>query len=105
MWSAFQALHLATKKSVKNNYFEGGGSHSWISYYQERIKSKSFYLHEWHTITDASETTNNLYEYTNKYVAMFNYFFVFHITIYLFSISDLLSSWTLKSGLRRNLRR
>lgn len=68
MWSAFQALHLATKKSVKNNYFEGGSSHSWISYYQERIKSKSFYLHEWHTITDASETTNNLYEYTNKYV-------------------------------------
>lgn len=51
---------------MKNNYFEGGGSHSWVSYYQDRIKSKSSYLHEWHTITDASETTNNLYEYTNK---------------------------------------
>lgn len=73
MWSAFQALHLATKKSVKNNYFEGGSSHSWISYYQERIKSKSFYLHEWHTITDASETTNNLYEYTNKPAEQLNF--------------------------------
>lgn len=73
MWSAFQALHLASKKSVKNNYFENGGSHSWVSFYRNRIKSNSFYLHEWHTITDPSETTNKIFEFTNKPIEQTNF--------------------------------
>lgn len=45
--SAFQALHLAIKKSISKNYYEGGGSHSWVSYYKNRVNSSQVCLHEW----------------------------------------------------------
>ncbi|KAI7688090.1 hypothetical protein SSS_08051 [Sarcoptes scabiei] len=68
MWSIFQALHLATKKSVKNNYYEGGGSHRWVIYYKNNIKSNSRCLQEWHTIvSDQSDTNyNNIFEFSRS---------------------------------------
>jgi len=45
--SALQALHRASSKSRENNYFEGGGTHSWINYYEQRINSDRSCLNEW----------------------------------------------------------
>lgn len=71
MWSAFQALHLANKKSRKNNYYVNGGSHKWVSYYQARIKSNGSCLHEWHAIVDLHEANcNSIYQIENKYVLL-----------------------------------
>ncbi|XP_075591967.1 protein phosphatase Slingshot [Dermatophagoides farinae] len=67
MWSIFQSLHLATKKSIKNNHYEGSGSHRWVISYQNNIKSNSRCLHEWYTVNDQWEGTyNNVIDLTRS---------------------------------------
>ncbi|GAB6030315.1 hypothetical protein CHUAL_005985 [Chamberlinius hualienensis] len=52
MWSALQTLHKASDKATKGNYFLGGGSHSWIDYYEKTINSDRSCLNEWHAMDD-----------------------------------------------------
>ncbi|XP_076282421.1 protein phosphatase Slingshot isoform X2 [Lasioglossum baleicum] len=50
MWSALQTLHKVSSKAREQNYFLGGLSHDWVSYYEERIESDRSCLNEWHAM-------------------------------------------------------
>ncbi|GAB0093489.1 Protein phosphatase Slingshot [Sergentomyia squamirostris] len=50
MWSALQTLHKVSSKARENNYFAGGPSHDWVSYYEENIESDRSCLNEWHAM-------------------------------------------------------
>ncbi|XP_055683379.1 protein phosphatase Slingshot isoform X2 [Lutzomyia longipalpis] len=50
MWSALQTLHKVSSKARENNYFAGGPSHEWVSYYEENIESDRSCLNEWHAM-------------------------------------------------------
>ncbi|XP_048508668.1 protein phosphatase Slingshot isoform X4 [Athalia rosae] len=50
MWSALQTLHKVSSKAREQNYFLGGLSHDWVSYYEQRIESDRSCLNEWHTM-------------------------------------------------------
>lgn len=50
MWSALQTLHKVSSKARDNNYYPGGPSHSWASYYEERISSERSCLNEWNAM-------------------------------------------------------
>lgn len=48
--SALQTLHKVSSKARENNYFAGGPSHEWVSYYEEHIESDRSCLNEWHAM-------------------------------------------------------
>ncbi|XP_067206482.1 protein phosphatase Slingshot isoform X2 [Linepithema humile] len=50
MWSALQTLHKVSGKAREQNYFLGGLSHDWVSYYEQRIESDRSCLNEWHAM-------------------------------------------------------
>ncbi|XP_020284092.1 protein phosphatase Slingshot homolog 2 isoform X2 [Pseudomyrmex gracilis] len=50
MWSALQTLHKVSAKAREQNYFLGGLSHDWVSYYEQRIESDRSCLNEWHAM-------------------------------------------------------
>lgn len=50
MWSALQTLHKVSSKAREQNYFLGGLSHDWVSYYEQRIESDRSCLNEWHAM-------------------------------------------------------
>ncbi|CAB0039540.1 unnamed protein product [Trichogramma brassicae] len=50
MWSALQTLHKVSSKARAHNYFLGGLSHDWVSYYEQRIESDRSCLNEWHAM-------------------------------------------------------
>ncbi|KAK4875115.1 hypothetical protein RN001_011537 [Aquatica leii] len=52
MWSALQTLHKASSKAREENYFQGGISHDWVDYYEQRIESDRSCLNEWHAMDD-----------------------------------------------------
>ncbi|KAF5269668.1 hypothetical protein FQA39_LY08591 [Lamprigera yunnana] len=52
MWSALQTLHKASSKAREENYFQGGLSHDWVDYYEQRIESERSCLNEWHAMDD-----------------------------------------------------
>ena len=48
--SALQTLHKVSAKARQCNYFEGGGSHSWIKCYEQKITIERSSYNEWHAI-------------------------------------------------------
>ncbi|XP_046680249.1 protein phosphatase Slingshot isoform X3 [Homalodisca vitripennis] len=50
MWSALQTLHKVSSKAREHNYFLGGVTHEWVSYYEQRIESDRSCLNEWHAM-------------------------------------------------------
>ncbi|XP_060528531.1 protein phosphatase Slingshot isoform X3 [Cylas formicarius] len=50
MWSALQTLHKVSAKAREENYFQGGMTHGWVDYYEERIESERSCLNEWHAM-------------------------------------------------------
>ncbi|GJQ75685.1 hypothetical protein Trydic_g17759 [Trypoxylus dichotomus] len=50
MWSALQTLHKVSSKAREENYYQGGLSHSWVNYYEDRIESDRSCLNEWHAM-------------------------------------------------------
>nr|CAH7732907.1 unnamed protein product [Callosobruchus chinensis] len=50
MWSALQTLHKVSGKARDQNYFQGGGTHGWVDYYEQRIHSDRSCLNEWHAM-------------------------------------------------------
>lgn len=48
--SALQTLHKVSAKARASNYYPGGPSHDWVSYYEDRIESEQSCLNEWHTM-------------------------------------------------------
>ncbi|XP_011297253.1 protein phosphatase Slingshot isoform X3 [Fopius arisanus] len=50
MWSALQTLHKVSSKAREQNYFAGGLSHDWVSYYEKRIASDRSCLNEWNAM-------------------------------------------------------
>ncbi|XP_069703862.1 protein phosphatase Slingshot isoform X2 [Periplaneta americana] len=50
MWSALQTLHKVSSKAREQNYFLGGLTHDWVSYYEQRIESDRSCLNEWHAM-------------------------------------------------------
>ncbi|XP_055585183.1 protein phosphatase Slingshot isoform X2 [Uranotaenia lowii] len=55
MWSALQTLHKVSSKAREHNFFAGGTSHEWVSYYERHIDSDRSCLNEWHAM-DALES-------------------------------------------------
>ncbi|XP_057667446.1 protein phosphatase Slingshot isoform X2 [Diorhabda carinulata] len=50
MWSTLQTLHKVSAKAREQNYFQGGLTHSWVEYYENRIESDRSCLNEWHAM-------------------------------------------------------
>ncbi|KAJ8680090.1 hypothetical protein QAD02_015877, partial [Eretmocerus hayati] len=50
MWSALQTLHKVSSKAREHNYFLGGLTHDWVSYYEQRIESDRSCLNEWNAM-------------------------------------------------------
>ncbi|XP_059481156.1 protein phosphatase Slingshot isoform X2 [Neocloeon triangulifer] len=50
MWSALQTLHKVSSKARENNYFLGGLTHEWATYYEQRVDSERSCLNEWHAM-------------------------------------------------------
>ncbi|XP_062537372.1 protein phosphatase Slingshot isoform X2 [Armigeres subalbatus] len=50
MWSALQTLHKVSSKAREYNFFAGGSSHEWVSYYESHIDSDRSCLNEWHAM-------------------------------------------------------
>lgn len=50
MWSTLQTLHKVSAKAREQNYFQGGLTHSWVEYYENRIESERSCLNEWHAM-------------------------------------------------------
>jgi hypothetical protein len=48
--SALQTLHKVSSKAREQNYFLGGLTHDWVSYYEQRIESDRSCLNEWHAM-------------------------------------------------------
>nr|CAD7455486.1 unnamed protein product [Timema tahoe] len=48
--SALQTLHKVSSKAREHNFFLGGLTHDWVSYYERRIESDRSCLNEWHTM-------------------------------------------------------
>ena len=48
--SALQTLHKVSSKAREHNYFLGGLTHDWVSYYEQRIESDRSCLNEWHAM-------------------------------------------------------
>ncbi|RZB54403.1 protein phosphatase Slingshot, partial [Asbolus verrucosus] len=48
--SALQTLHKVSSKAREQNYFQGGLTHGWVNYYEERIESDRSCLNEWHAM-------------------------------------------------------
>ncbi|CAL7933182.1 unnamed protein product [Xylocopa violacea] len=48
--SALQTLHKVSSKAREQNYFLGGLSHDWVSYYENRIESDRSCLNEWNAM-------------------------------------------------------
>ncbi|XP_050302946.1 protein phosphatase Slingshot isoform X2 [Anthonomus grandis grandis] len=50
MWSALQTLHRVSAKAREGNYYQGGGTHSWVEHYEEGVTSERSCLNEWHAM-------------------------------------------------------
>ncbi|XP_065092465.1 protein phosphatase Slingshot isoform X2 [Ochlerotatus camptorhynchus] len=50
MWSALQTLHKVSSKAREHNFFAGGSSHDWVSYYENHVDSDRSCLNEWHAM-------------------------------------------------------
>uniref|UniRef100_A0A1A9X1T2 protein-serine/threonine phosphatase n=1 Tax=Glossina brevipalpis TaxID=37001 RepID=A0A1A9X1T2_9MUSC len=50
MWSALQTLHKVSQKARENNFYPGGPSHDWLTYYEKRIESDQSCLNEWNAM-------------------------------------------------------
>lgn len=48
--SALQTLHKVSAKAREGNYYQGGGTHSWVEHYESRIASDRSCLNEWHAM-------------------------------------------------------
>ncbi|KAJ8915057.1 hypothetical protein NQ315_014312 [Exocentrus adspersus] len=48
--SALQNLHKVSAKAREQNYFQGGMTHGWVDYYEDRIESERSCLNEWHAM-------------------------------------------------------
>ncbi|KAJ8880969.1 hypothetical protein PR048_017442 [Dryococelus australis] len=48
--SALQTLHKVSSKAREHNFFLGGLTHDWVSYYEQRIESDRSCLNEWHAM-------------------------------------------------------
>ncbi|KAK6625051.1 hypothetical protein RUM43_005342 [Polyplax serrata] len=48
--SALQTIHKVSSKAREQNYFLGGLTHDWVSYYEQRIESDRSCLNEWHAM-------------------------------------------------------
>ncbi|XP_029108416.1 protein phosphatase Slingshot homolog 1-like [Scleropages formosus] len=56
MWSALQVLHKACEVSRRYNYFPGGLSLTWTSYYESCIASEQSCINEWNAMQDLEST-------------------------------------------------
>ncbi|KAM6930640.1 protein phosphatase Slingshot homolog 1 isoform 2-T2 [Xenentodon cancila] len=56
MWSALQVLHKACEVSRRFNYFPGGISLTWTSYYESCIASDQSCINEWNAMKDLETT-------------------------------------------------
>ncbi|XP_074640794.1 uncharacterized protein LOC141898664 isoform X2 [Tubulanus polymorphus] len=54
MWSALQSLYKVTDVAMKNYYYPGGLTHTWMCYYESRIKSDRASINEWHLMEDVT---------------------------------------------------
>jgi hypothetical protein len=52
MWSALQSLIKVRDTALHNSYFPQGLTHTWVTYYEVRIKSEQVYVNEWHMMED-----------------------------------------------------
>ena len=52
MWSALQSLHRVIDTARCCNYFPGGLTHTWISYYEAKVASSQDEVNEWHAMPD-----------------------------------------------------
>ncbi|KAE8634210.1 hypothetical protein XENTR_v10002231 [Xenopus tropicalis] len=52
MWSALQVLHKACEVARRFNYFPGGLSLVWATYYESCISSEQSCINEWNTMQD-----------------------------------------------------
>ncbi|XP_076251695.1 protein phosphatase Slingshot isoform X2 [Rhynchophorus ferrugineus] len=50
MWSALQTLHKVSAKARDANFFQGGGTHAWVEYYEKHVTSDRSCLNEWHAM-------------------------------------------------------
>lgn len=48
--SALQTLHKVSAKAREGNYYQGGGTHSWVEHYEARVASDRSCLNEWHAM-------------------------------------------------------
>ncbi|KAL1494250.1 hypothetical protein ABEB36_009875 [Hypothenemus hampei] len=48
--SALQTLHKVSAKAREGNYYQGGGTHSWVEHYERRVTSDQSCLNEWHVM-------------------------------------------------------
>lgn len=48
--SALQTLHKVSQKARENNFYPGGPSHDWLSYYESRVESEQSCLNEWNAM-------------------------------------------------------
>lgn len=48
--SALQTLHKVSQKARENNFYPGGPSHDWLSFYESRIESEQSCLNEWNAM-------------------------------------------------------
>ncbi|KAM4810159.1 protein phosphatase Slingshot homolog 1 [Rhinophrynus dorsalis] len=56
MWSALQILHKACEVARRYNYFPGGLSLVWATYYESCISSEQSCINEWNTMQDLEST-------------------------------------------------
>ncbi|KAG8455701.1 hypothetical protein GDO86_001769 [Hymenochirus boettgeri] len=59
MWSALQILHKACEVARRYNYFPGGLSLVWATYYESCINSDQCCINEWNTMQDLESTRSD----------------------------------------------
>lgn len=50
MWSSLQMIHEASSQARSNNFYHGGHSHQWCTYYTNQIDSDRSCLNEWNAM-------------------------------------------------------
>lgn len=52
MWTALQSIFKAIDQAILNNYYVGGLSHTWMTYYKAQLTDDGVSINEWNIITD-----------------------------------------------------
>lgn len=90
--SALQTLHKVSGKAREQNYFLGGLSHDWVSYYEQRIESDRSCLNEWHAMDNLeSKRPPSPDSVRTKWVNHFCYDYYLFLLSFLSSFSLFLS--------------